>query len=69
MKNKDMDVLHQVQRRTMRMIRGVEHLSYKDRLRVLGLFSLKKRRSRRDLTEAFQSELQESWVGTLCPGV
>ena len=41
---RDIDLLEHIQRRATKMTQGMEHLSYKDRLRQLEQFSLEKRR-------------------------
>ena len=51
---KDVEQLEWVQRRTAKMIKGLEHLSCGDRLRELGLFSLEKRRMQGHFIAAFQ---------------
>ena len=50
----DLKMLEQIQRRAMKIIRGLEHLPDRDRLRELGHFSMEKRRLWGDPVVAFQ---------------
>ena len=52
-RKKDVELLEQVQRRTTKMIEGLDHFSYEERLRQLSFLSLEKRRLQGDLTVAF----------------
>ena len=51
----DAELLEQIQKKATEMIRGLQHLSYEDRMRELGLFCLEERRLWGDLIAASQN--------------
>ena len=51
---KDKDRLEKVQRRFTRMLQGMKESEYPERLKRLGLWTLKERRNRADLIKVFK---------------
>ncbi|TRZ26833.1 hypothetical protein HGM15179_000303 [Zosterops borbonicus] len=51
---RDVESLEHVHQRAVKMMKGLKYLSYKERLRELGLFSLEKRKLRKEFTNVYK---------------